>query len=107
MGYYTRFEVEVYPGDECIVSIEDTTAPFGTGCDTFEEVVEGHATDVKWYECQSDMEEFSKLFPTATFVITGYGEDALDIWRMHVRNGVSERYKAKMVFPEFIEVPLP
>ena len=46
--------------------------------------------EVKWYTEPTDMKKFSKKFPDATFIVTGYGEEREDVWEHRYKNGKME-----------------
>ncbi len=56
--------------------------------------------EVKWYGWKSDLESISKQFPNAVITVDGTGEEAGDIWRAKVQNGVTKHAKATITFPE-------
>ena len=41
----------------------------------------------KWYECETEMKEFSKLFKYVIFIIKGEGEQNDEIWYRYFKNG--------------------
>lgn len=55
----------------------------------------------KWYNCDQDMIELSKLYPHLMFELHGVGEGVADLWHMKVKNGESERVAAQLVWPSF------
>ena len=55
----------------------------------------------KWYEYEKDLKAFSKEHPKEIFKLSGYGEEAEDIWRQYFRNGKTFRTKANITFEPF------
>ena len=46
--------------------------------------------EVKWYTEPTDMKKFSKKFPDAIFIVSGYGEEHNDVWEHRYKNGKME-----------------
>ena len=46
---------------------------------------------VKWYDEEDDMVEFSKKFPDAEFIIHGEGEKQGDAWGHWYKNGTMKK----------------
>lgn len=55
---------------------------------------------MKWYDYDKDMIELSKLYPEATFRLSGDGEDRDDMWMCYYKNGKSELCPVSIVYPE-------
>lgn len=55
----------------------------------------------KWYDCEDDMKEFSKLFPQTVIIIEGEGEEKYDLWRTYFLNGKYHTVSPKIIFPDF------
>lgn len=94
MGYYTRFELSIKSGDrqtdfEEIVSKYVDFNPFDETC--------------KWYDCEKDMREISKLYPETVFQLEGEGEESGDIWKAYFKNGLMQKSEAIITFEEFDE----
>ena len=54
----------------------------------------GSSEQVKWYDEEDDMIEFSKKFPDAEFIIHGEGEEQGDVWEHWYKNGtMKERHQ--------------
>lgn len=53
-----------------------------------------------WYDLKKDLENYSKNHPNIVFIMSGFGEESGDVWKMYCINGKSEYIKAKMVFDE-------
>lgn len=101
MGYYTEFSLEIetnrHPLSEIMKAIkEDEDTFYGIERPTVHQLEDntpyqncclGTYTEVKWYNEEADMIEFSKRFPAATFTVEGHGEEEGDIWRHRYRNG--------------------
>lgn len=60
----------------------------------------------RWYEHEADMKKYSLQHPGDLFEVTGYGEEAGDIWREFYKNGKMCGGKATIVLPEFNEQEL-
>jgi hypothetical protein len=107
MGYYTKFELATKTG-------EDTLELFGANQDTIRVALNEeknyveyilaaleHGESVKWYDFDSDMRKISKIFPDVVFQLTGYGEEAGDVWRCYYKNGKS--HDSVLSFSDFNE----
>ncbi len=56
---------------------------------------------IKWYSVESDLTEFSLLYPEALFELLGEGEESGDIWKLYAKNGKSYREYARIEFDMF------
>ena len=108
MGYYTKFDLTaqhrdtwmaVDPETEKEMAVDLWANYINSGCSwtpqTFEVVFE---EEMKWYNCEHDMFEFSKKYPDYIFLLEGVGEEFDDQWRLYVCNGVMEKIRAKIIF---------
>jgi hypothetical protein len=57
--------------------------------------------EMKWYEHEDDMKNFSKLFPKVLFTLEGTGEEAGDMWVKYFQNGKMQVAKAKIEFEPY------
>ena len=55
----------------------------------------------KWYDCDEELTEVSKLYPNLLIIVEGVGEEYGDIWRLYVHNGKCVRHYAEIVFPPY------
>ena len=95
MGYYTNYTItadKVLPDDFEYQFTEITDYYFYDG------KLEG-----KWYDCEDDMINISKLYPNILFTVEGEGEESGDIWRQYFKNGKNHRIEPEIVWPEFDE----
>lgn len=60
---------------------------------------------VTWYNCNTDMQEISTLFPDCVFRLHGDGEDQGDLWNAYFMNGDLEECMAEIVYPEPEKIP--
>ncbi len=88
MGYYTCYHLE-WDVPELLPAIEfyikQHEGEFGVGPDgspIFDEV--------KWYEHEQTMTALSKEFPQVTFILSGVGEEQVDMWRKRFKAGKME-----------------
>lgn len=61
--------------------------------------------EAKWYECDNDMFELSKLYPHILFTVDGTSEDN-DIWRNYYLNGKIQEEVAEIQIAPFDETKL-
>lgn len=120
MGYYTRYNLEIDRNDEVSIcshnrgeSIfcpqcgkkfetiplidrlkKDILAKYQ--CAGFEE-----SDEVKWYDHENDMKQFSLDHPDILFTLRGYGEENEDIWIKFFKNGKMQEAKARIEFDSF------
>jgi hypothetical protein len=67
----------------------------------------GDAEDeTTWYDHETDMLEFSKLYPDLVFKLSGVGEDKIDLWKKYFKNGKMQTTVGKIVYDEFDESKL-
>lgn len=92
MGYYIKHSLEVNTGKH---TISEIAKAIYEDKHTFYRLTEpsvsmlndcssggfflGYSDEVKWYTEPTDMKKFSKKFPDATFVVSGYGEERDDV----------------------------
>lgn len=96
MGYYTTHKLSIISENDLDVDFEQEIQEHTNGCAIFED-------STKWYDCEDDMKEYSKKYPTIVFVIDGEGEESGDIWKAYFKNGRMFKTKAELVFEEFSE----
>ena len=103
MGYYTKFDLDVETGKH---TISEIAKAIYEDKDTFYGLTEPDVTmlndyssggfflrysdEVKWYTEPTDMKKFSKKFPDAIFIVSGYGEERSDVWEHRYKNGKME-----------------
>ena len=106
MGYYTNFELTMYPQpaeDLEITITRDIIALIDYTCldEVRETDVQCFLCDVlKWYHHKEHMIEISKKYPDIIFVLHGEGEDNDDMWNEYYCAGEFERVDAEIVYPE-------
>lgn len=96
MGYNTNYNLDLRPFDENIIE------QLKTSNDSADDALENNGdskSSCKWYEHDTDLKEFSKLYPDTLFILSGEGEEALDLWKMYVKNGKSKTVKAIISYP--------
>ena len=95
MGYYTRHELEVqddrsYERNGDLVDHEERiTEITDYQFNVFDD-------EIKWYDHEKDMRKYSKMFPKATFIVSGVGEEDGDYWKEYYKNGKMVRCKGDM-----------
>lgn len=110
MGYYTDFtlSIESNPAGEeirpMIVGIL-TKLDYTYNLSEYLErnIFDFNFSEWRWYNHESDMTEFSKLYPTVTFKLKGVGEEQLpekiDMWVKYFKNGKMVEYRPELVWP--------
>ncbi len=90
MGYYTRHELEVLQGNDHETDYEQEISENADYGSCFED-------EIKWYEHEKDMREYSKKHPKTVFALKGEGEEIGDIWTEYYKNGKMQKDKAKII----------
>ena len=109
MGYYTLYNIsyDVPEGvdkkkfsNKLAIGLYAINSEFGFFKDCeIEDLIEDEMK--KWYSCEEDMIQLSKLFPEIVFTIEGWGEDREDIWREYFFNGKCQYAPAQIKFAPF------
>lgn len=115
MGYYTQYELMWETKDEedsskierfflDLTRIDEYSDNYWAETRTFENKTQMQCLSfyAKWYYCDEDMYKLSKQFPDVDFYLTGDGEEPLDYWVEHWKDG---RFEAQMAeIPPFTGV---
>lgn len=101
MGYLTQHELELVGQSNTNIDYHEKEI---TKISDYTENV-FHA-EYKWYNCEKDMLEYSKLHPNLVFKVTGVGEEFPDIWAAYFKNGRMFKEEAKIIYPDFDESKL-
>ena len=105
MGYYTNFELTMYPqpAEDLEIAITRDIIALIDGVDpenVWQIDVEWFLCDaLKWYDHESHMIEISKKYPDIVFVLHGEGEEHDDMWNEYYYAGEFERVDAQIIFP--------
>jgi len=107
MGYYTNYTLKIHEGERRIQDIlaeefvqdeynlEYIFDEGGEPCDS-----------CKWYDHEKEMRSFSKKYPDVTFVLSGEGEEAGDLWKKYFRNGKMHACSVFITYEAFDEAKL-
>ena len=106
MGYYTKYEITMYPWQDEKNELEimrEIAAKIHNYSP--EEISDSEAEwclsdQMKWYEHEADMIAVSKMYPEITFVLEGEGEEHDDMWVKYFHNGDFEACYAEIIFPQ-------
>jgi hypothetical protein len=74
MGYYTNFEVEIFPKNP----------------ELYQHFIDEYyiGEDTKWYSYDTDCKRISKSdYPNTLIILSGVGEESGDIWKKAFLNG--------------------
>lgn len=114
MGYYTYFDITVRCGTHSVYEVEraiigERNGIFGgfdlCGSQECSDTIWFSSMEgLKWYDEESDMKEFSKRFPGATFVVEGTGEEQGDIWVHEYKNGKERERHVEFVWTDWSDV---
>ena len=85
MGYYTQYTLKAYhPKGQGLGLPVPVDATLLKGCPGYNYAInyDGDTlSEVKWYDYDADMKDFSKLHPELIFELSGKGEEDGDFWR--------------------------
>ena len=106
MGYYTKYEIAMYPqqNKKNELEIMREIAAKIHNCSP-EEISDSEAEwclsdHMKWYSHEADMFAVSKMYPEITFVLEGEGEEHEDMWVKYFNNGDFEACYAEITYPQ-------
>lgn len=96
MGYYTKYELIVSDGDYLLhgKNLEEVS-----GCCS-SSIILGNR-EIKWYDHEDNMKEYSKQHPTVLFTLIGLGEDSELPWTKYFYNGKMQVAHTELVVEEF------
>jgi len=89
MGYYTRHTLE-HDDKGRIDHEEGITDTTGYEYSVFDD------DEIKWYDHEKDMRNYSKCYPKVTFILYGVGEEEGDYWKEYYKNGDMVRRNGEM-----------
>ena len=99
MGYYTKYVISTKSEltDEMVESLTNLTR--------YEFDTDGNEmwADIKWYDYEFEMKEFSMKFPNTIFIVEGQGEEQSDRWMEYWKNGKSQNAYLRIEYDEFDE----
>lgn len=99
MGYYTIFQCQTETTGEQRDKLGEISGY------SIESMFDGEE-NVKWYDFESDIKQWSEIYPDQLFEWWGEGEESGDMWRAYVKNGKYFYQKAKIMFEDFDEKSL-
>lgn len=111
MGYITTFELDVTGSSEEELAEFKEAALAGEETPSgvpYTDFLSGYSFSSKWYRCEEDVTELSRLFPELLFSIEAAGKEPGDLWRAWARNGEYRRIEPELVWPEIdLDTELP
>lgn len=98
MGYYTHFSISIdgYTGEDFEEDFISKELEWGN---PFED-------DCKWYDHVKDMKKISLKYPDLIFHLKGEGEENIDTWYKHFKNGKMQICRAKVIYDDYDESKL-
>lgn len=113
MGYYTWYELEVDEPIEVTKGPEVDNLVIIKQLRKFSEGArwaldnDGYGSDsTKWYEYDTELKDFSKLYPDYLFTLHGDGEESEDLWKAYYMGGKSFITYVELVYEDFHESKL-
>lgn len=105
MGYYTNYGLDLYGEPEAIKKCEDDIRASLSDDIAAPLIDYGYVEEIKWYDWQACMSAIAKRNPDVIIVLSGDGEDNLDVWQWRGKGDKSEYHEVEM--PKFTELVLP
>lgn len=110
MGYYTRYELEIFKCEGN--NVDEITEQTVDKLD--EKNIINYALDenlctydeAKWYDHDEDMRKISSEIRDVVYKLHGEGEENGDVWDKYYLNGKSQHCYATMVIEKFDETQL-
>lgn len=108
MGYYSDFDICVsskqFTADE-INEIIERQKETNDACANFAYLDycrggESWYGNLKWYSCEENMQEISKMFPDAIFIVEVSGEEHGDFWKLYAKNGRTQVCRGEIIYDE-------
>lgn len=96
MGYYTRHKLEIVSGNDFTTDYESEITAMTDYSDCFDD-------EIKWYDHEEVMREFSRKHPKVVFKLIGEGEEKGDLWHEYYLNGSMQRCYGQITFDPFDE----
>ncbi len=96
MGYRTRFELEIIENNNTEIDYAEEIGELSDYGDCFDD-------EIKWYDHEEHMKEYSKKYPETVFCLKGEGDENDDIWAKYFKNGKMQVCKAKIIFDDYSE----
>ena len=111
MGYYTSYKLTIHEPSSYVGFITEKVVieGFRKASDgaNYSLTEDGNtAQSTKWYDHEEDLCRFSRMHPEIVFKLRGDGEESGDQWFLYVKNGKSQRCKAKITFEDYDEQKL-
>lgn len=94
MGYYTRHKLEILEGNDNVTDYEKEISELADYNNCFDD-------EIKWYDHQENMVEYSKRHPQVVFKLSGEGEESGDIWTEYYQDGKMQREEAEIKIAGF------
>lgn len=101
MGYYTWYTLDILedPDNQEDQFWEELDNLIGFA----EDFKKYNSSEAKWYYWERDMIEISKKFPNMLFLLSGEGEEPLDVWNCYFCNGKSHYREIQVSWESFDE----
>lgn len=99
MGYYTNYTLTHDKGNHLDQQFADELSKI-TGYE-WDDKLEND--NLKWYDFNTHMKEFSKMHTLVVFTLKGVGEESGDLWIRYYKNGKVQEAKAVITYEEFDE----
>lgn len=98
MGYMTNFKIYKYDGSD-VTDDELQTLHNIAGYEFEPFTTYARLDGAKWYDCDNNMIELSKLYPEIMWVVEGDGEESDDYWQTHYYRGKSHSVTGYIAYP--------
>lgn len=94
MGYFTRYDLDILGNNSEYIDHEGNIIKFTNGDANF-------YYQIKWYDHEKNIKEYSKLHPQIVFKLFGEGEENGDSWIKYFMNGKMQICKAQITYDDF------
>ncbi len=102
MGYYTYYNLSVDKKPEVIQELREENKEAREAIDP-----DGNQQEqVKWYDSDDDLREFSKKHPDILFTLNGVGEEDGDKWINYFKDGKMQKTHVIETWEEYDETKL-
>ncbi len=101
MGYRTRYELLAFEASDISQETKDAIARWVRGSDEASIALSEDGSmneSALWYDWETELRTLSAGLPHVWFVLSGWGEDAGDLWKAYAKAGKLEKVQAELKF---------
>lgn len=94
MGYFTKYDLDILGNNDEYINHEENIIKLTNENANFN-------YEIKWYDHQKNMKEYSKLHPKTIFKLIGEGEENGNSWIKYFLNGKMQTCEAQITYDAF------